>query len=223
MKHLLITEEELRLKMTEIGKSLYDDKLTYGTSGNISVRIPGTETCLIKPSGYSFKNLKPDDFILIDTNTRKNLKGSQLPSIETPFHTKLYQKRKDVGGVVHVHPKYSTIFSILKIKIIPMGVELFEAPALANGIGIARFALPGSDELAINLVNGIKDKVACLMPNHGITTLGKTIEEAAINARAVERLAELQFYVMLLGKPKPLPKYALKNLINLAMEKGLLV
>ena len=89
-------EEELREKLSNIGKSLYNCNLTHGTSGNISARVTGTKTCLIKPSGYSFKDLLPEDFILVDINTRRCLKGSLSPSIETPFHTKIYQQRKEV-------------------------------------------------------------------------------------------------------------------------------
>ena len=43
-----------------------------------------------------------------------------------------------------------------------MGIEIFEAPALAKGIPVSKFAPPGTDELADNLVETMKDHVACL-------------------------------------------------------------
>jgi len=216
-------EIDLRERLAKVGRRMFAEKLTHGASGNISARIPGTDACIIKPSGYSFAELEPHHFIVVDINTRKVLKGEEKPSIETPFHTKLYKQWPEAGGVVHVHPQYSIILSILEKEITLMGIELFDAPALAKGIALSKFAPPGSEELADNLVEAMRDKVAALMPQHGITTIGKTIEEAAINARVVEQLAQLQYEVMLIGKPKPLPQEVLNSLIERAKSRGLLI
>lgn len=216
MISLLDTEEQLRERLAKVGRRLFADGLTHGTSGNISAKLPGTEKCLIKPSGSRFCDLEPDSFLLMDINTREVLKGKAKPSIETPFHTKLYTQRPATGGVVHIHPKYCTILSILGKEIIPLGLDLYEAPALAKGVPVARFAPPGTEELANNLVKAMKDHIACLMPHHGCTTIGKTIEEAAQNAKVLEELAKLQYEVMIIGDPKPLPQ----SMINLLKEKA---
>jgi len=216
-------EQQLRDRLTTIGRQLFSEGLTHGSSGNISARIPNTDTCLIKPSGYRFCDLEPQDFLLIDIKTRRVLKGTAKPSIETPFHTRLYLQRPEAGGVVHIHPKYCTILSILSEEIVPMGLDLYSAPALARGVPLSKFAPPGSEELANNLVEAMRDSVACLMPHHGCTTIGKTIEEAANNARVLERLAQLQYEVMLVGKPAPLPQSMLDMLVERAHKKGLLV
>jgi len=151
------------------------------------------------------------------------LEGKEKPSIETPFHTRLYKQWPEAGGVVHVHPQYCTILSILGVEIVPMGVEIFEAPALAKGIPVSKFAPPGTDELADNLVESMKDHVAALMPQHGLTTIGKTIEEAATNARMAEFLAKLHYEVMLVGKPRPLRDDVKKMLLDKAKQKGFLI
>jgi len=216
-------ESDLRERLAKVGRQIFAEGLTHGVSGNISARIPGTNRCVIKPTGYSFGALEPRHFIVVDIDTRKVLEGTEKPSIETPFHTKLYKQWPQAGGVVHVHPHYSTILSIIEEPIIPMGIEITEAPALAKGIPIAKFAPPGTDELADNLVAAMREHVAALMPHHGITTIGKTIEEAATNARLVEFLAKLHYEVMLVGKPRPLREDVLKGLVERAKQKGLLI
>ena len=216
-------EKDLRERLAKVGREIFAEGLTHGASGNISARVPGTNKCIIKPSGYSFAELEPHHFIVVDIDSRKVLEGSEKPSIETPFHTKLYRQWPDAGGVVHVHPHYSTILSIIGEEIIPMGIEITEAPALAKGIPVAKFAPPGTDELADNLVKAMKDHVAALMPHHGLTTIGKTIEEAATNSRIVEFLAKLHYEVMLVGKPHPLREDVLKSLVDRAKQKGLLI
>ncbi len=214
---------DLRERLSEVGRQLYAEGLTHGSAGNISARIPGAGTCLIKPSGCSFADLEPGHFIIVDIESREVLAGEARPSIETPFHTRLYRQRPEAGGVVHIHPKYSTILSIVRGDIVPMGLDLYEAPALAKGVPTSRFAPPGSEELADEMVEALKEHVACLMPHHGITAIGRTIEEAAQNARVVERLAELQYNVMLVGEPQPLPEEMLAELVKIAEGRGLLL
>jgi len=216
-------EQELRERLTVVGRKLFEEALTYGTSGNISARIPGTNTCLIKPSGYRFCDLEPKHFLLVDINTREVIKGTAKPSIETPFHTKLYLTWPDAGGVVHIHPEYSILLSILGKKIVIMGLDIYGAPALAKGVPLSKFAPPGTEELANNLVEAMKDHVACLMPHHGCTAIGKSIEEAATNAKIVEALAEINYKVLFLGEPSPLPESMLDKLVESAKDRDLLV
>lgn len=216
-------EEELRTKLAQAGRSLYAEGLTHGASGNISARVPRASRCLIKPTGYRLCDLEPGDFIVVDIESGEVLEGEGKPSIETPFHTRLYQLRPQAGSVVHVHPKYSTVMSILGKEMVLMGMDLFSAPALAKGIPVSRFAPPGTDELAGNLVEAMREHVACLMPHHGVTAMGRTIEEAVNNARVVESLAELNYRTMLVDEPEPLPRHVLEMLVKLAGERGLLV
>ena len=216
-------EQELRERLTVVGRKLFEEGLTYGASGNISARIPGTDTCLIKPSGYRFCDLEPEHFLLVDINTREVLKGTEKPSIETPFHTKLYLQWPDAGGVVHIHPKFSILLSTLGKEVVMMGLDIYGAPALAKGVPVSKFAQPGTDELADNMVEAMKEHVACLMPHHGCTAIGKSIEEAATNAKVVEALAEINYKVLLVGDPSPLPQSLLDMLVEMARDKGLLV
>lgn len=216
-------EQELRERLARVGRKIFADGLTHGASGNISAKVPDTKTCLIKPSGYSFGDLEPEHFLLVDINTREVLEGAAKPSIETPFHTKLYIQWEDAGGVVHIHPKYCTILSILGKEIVPMGLDLYAAPALAKGVPLAQFGRPGTEELADFMVDAMREHVACLMPHHGCTTIGKTVEEAAQNAKVLESLAMLQYEVMLVGEPEPLPRSMLEMLVERAVERNMLV
>ena len=104
-----------------------------------------------------------------------------------------------------------------------MGLDIYRAPALAKGVPVSKFAPPGTEELADNMVEAMREYVACLMPHHGSTAIGKSIEEAANNAKVLEDLAKLQYEVMLVGKPESLPQSMLDRLIERARKNGLLV
>ncbi|MEM3714706.1 MAG: class II aldolase/adducin family protein [Nitrososphaeria archaeon] len=213
-------EKGLRERLAKVAHLIWDDGLVTGTSGNISMRVPGTSRCIIKPSGFRMCELKPEDFIVVDIYTREVLEGEHKPSIETPFHTTMYRIRPDVGGVVHTHSHFATVFGIAGIELVPMGMILYTAPKLAKGIGIAEYADPGTEQLALNIGAALGERYAVLMPHHGVITVGKDVEEAYTNAKAVEELAKLQYEVMQIGKPQPLPEKTIKKFLETTETKG---
>ena len=201
----MTVEQKLREDLSKTCLMLQREGLTSGTTGNISARLPGKNICLIKPSGFCLGDVKPEDFLLVDITTRKVVQGEGKPSIETPFHTVIYNVRRDAGSIIHVHTHYATVLSILDIPIEIYTTDIWEAPELRKGIAIAPYAPPGSEKLAKNLGDALVSCDAAIMPHHGITTIGDTPGHAAINAIVLERMAKIQYHAMLLGNPKKLP------------------
>jgi L-fuculose-phosphate aldolase len=186
----------LRSRLVNVGKQLYNYGLVVGTEGNISARIPGTDKILIKPSGVSMGFLKAEDFIVVDLDGNK-VEGELSPSIETPLHTAIYRVRSDVQGVVHTHAPFATAFGIAGTEIIPLQVEMFLY--IPNGVPIVSFEMPGSRELAEAVQKLIVDFNAVILENHGVITVGSTIEEACLLNRMVEECAKVQLVATLLA------------------------
>jgi len=95
--------EDISERMVKAGRELHKNGLVRGTSGNISARIPGTDTFLIKPSGARMEALEPGELVLVDLQGNK-IRGEAQVSLETPIHAAIYRGRKDVQAVVHNHP-----------------------------------------------------------------------------------------------------------------------
>jgi len=207
-------EKDLRERLAKVGQQMWDANLVSGSAGNTSVRIPGTKTCLIKPSGFRMCDVKPDEYLIVDIYTREVLKGTYKPSNETPFHTMIYRIREDVRGVVHTHSYYVTILATLGVNLVPMFQYLYSALHLVNKIGIVEYATGGSEQLSKNVESVLKNNNAALMPHHGAIVIGKTIEEAYSGCLAIEALAKFQFDMMKVGKPVPLPDSTLQMLIE---------
>ncbi|MGB9684683.1 MAG: class II aldolase/adducin family protein [Candidatus Bathyarchaeales archaeon] len=188
----------LREGLVSVGRQLYYYGLVVGAEGNISARIPGTDKVLIKPSGVSMGYLRAEDLIIVDLDGNR-VEGALAPSIETPLHTAIYRARSDVNGVVHTHAPFATAFGIAGIEIIPLQVEMFLY--IPNGVPIVPFELPGSKALAEAVQKVIKDFNAVILENHGIITVGSTVEEACLLNRMVEECAKVQLVAtMLAGK-----------------------
>ncbi len=183
-------------RMVKAGKELHAQGLVRGTSGNISARVPGTDTFLIKASGARMECLKPEELVLVDLQGNK-IRGKSNVSMETPIHAAIYRARKDVQAVVHTHAPTATAFGIAKTEILPLQVELFML--LPNGVPIVPFEVPGSKVLAAAVQKKIKNYDAMILENHGIVTVGSTIEAACSLNEMVEEGAKVQLLAMTLA------------------------
>jgi len=199
--------KETSVKIIKAGKKLHEKGLIIGKSGNISVRIPGTETFLIKSSGSSMESLKPTQLVLVNFLGNK-IRGDSRVSIETPMHSAIYRVRKDVQAIVHTHPPTATAFGIAKTEIRPLQIEHFML--LPNGVPVVPYQQPGSRELAVAVQKKIAICDAIVLENHGIVTVGSTLEAACNLNLIVEEAAKIQLLVKILDS---------KKTINLARAK----
>jgi L-fuculose-phosphate aldolase len=200
--------KEIGENLTRAGKRLHKRGLVIGNSGNISARIPGTNTILIKPSGASLELLKHEELVIVDLQGNK-VKGERSVSMETPMHTAIYRTREDVQAVVHTHPPTATAFGIAKMEILPLQVEMFIQ--LPDGVPIIPFEIPGSRTLAKKMQRKIAKCNAVILENHGIVTVGSTIEAACNLNEMVEEAAKIQFLVMSLAGKTDMNLVSLKK------------
>jgi len=188
--------KDISERIVKAGRELHDRGLVRGTSGNLSAKIPGTDTFLIKPSGRRMENLKPEELVLVDLQGNK-IRGETSVSVETPIHAAIYRARKDVQAVVHTHAPTATAFGIAKTEILPLQIELFML--LPNGVPVVPFKAPGSKALADAVQKKVTNYDAVILENHGIVTVGSTIEAACSLNEMVEEGAKIQFLVMMLA------------------------
>jgi L-fuculose-phosphate aldolase len=187
--------KDISEKIVKAGRELYNHGLVRGTSGNISARIRGTDTFLIKPSGTRMEALKPEELVLVDLQGYK-VRGESKVSMETLMHAAIYRIRKDAQAVVHSHAPIATAFGIAKMEILPLQIEMFML--LPKGVPLVPFKPPGSKALAEAVQKKITNYDALILENHGIVTVGSTIEEACSLNEMVEEGAKIQLLTKLL-------------------------
>ena len=166
-----------------------------GTSGNLSLRIPGG--FLITPSGAPYDTLEPADLIELDDEGRPF--GHGRPSTEWRLHRDLLAARPEIGAVVHCHPPFGTALACVR-RDIP-AVHYMVAVAGGNGIRCARYATFGTAELAANALEAMAGRRACLLANHGTVAVGKGLDDALRVAIEVEVLAEQYWRALQIGEP----------------------
>jgi L-ribulose-5-phosphate 4-epimerase len=164
--------------------------LQTGTGGNLSVRIPGTETMLIKASGGSFADLQAADIVHADFSGRV-LAGAAKPSRELKSHALLYLQRPDAGAIFHSHSPWSIAcaarFDAVPLVTLHMEMKLGSIPVLASE-GHADGQMV--DDLAAFLAVHA-DARAFIHRRHGIFSLAAEIGAAEMQAELVEECAKI--------------------------------
>ena len=193
MKKILI---DAKKQLVKIASQIYQNGLTPGKSGNISIKIPCNidYKIVISPSGVSLKNINLENVIVIDNEGNK-LEGYGKPSSEMIMHLEIYKKRKEVSVIVHTHSPYATGFSFSGEKIPHLeGFGEIIKPYLNE----VDYAVPGSMELAKMASNGLEKEDMLILKNHGVLAIGTNIDDAVLLAEFVENSAKTSFITCIL-------------------------
>ncbi|GAB3223603.1 L-ribulose-5-phosphate 4-epimerase [Glycomyces halotolerans] len=187
--------------------ALHAELLRWGlvtwTSGNVSGRVPGTDIVVIKPSGVSYDDMRPELMVVTDLDGEV-LDGDLKPSSDAESHSYVYRNMPEVGGVVHTHSPYATAWAA-RAEPIPCVLTAM-ADEFGGEIPLGPFALIGSDDIGRGIVQTLRDhrSPAVIMQNHGVFTIGanpKAAVKAAVMAEDVARTVHLSRQ---LGEPVPI-------------------
>ena len=199
--------ENFKKLIVNTGRKLYKQNLTIGTWGNISVLDPDTDLVYIKPSGINYNEIDLEDIMVIDKKG-KIVEGFRKPSIEMPMHLSIYNARKDVKAIVHYHPIYSSVLAVTGFSL-PGICEDF-VQIVGEKVLCAKYALPGSEELAKNAVVSLGNRNAVFLLNHGTLCVGRDIKEAMKVCYVVEKTAHIYILSKNLGKCRVIPEEDIK-------------
>lgn len=181
-------------KLVEYARLCWDRGLTESTGGNMSVRADDN-TIYITPTFIVKHFLKVEDMVRLSLDGEK-LEGEKEPSSERKMHLLIYRERADVKAIFHAHPPYVTTFAVSGEKI-PINV-LPEAVLLVRDIAYLPYKTPGTQEFANVFTSELKKgKDVFVLQNHGVTVVGKNIEEAYARLETLEFVARICF---ILGK-----------------------
>ena len=212
-------QKELREMICEIGRRMFLGGMATSNDGNISVRL-GTGDILCTPTGISKGYMKPECICRINREGKLlQAGGNYRPSSEIRMHLRVYEKRPDVGAVVHAHPPYATSFEIAGI---PLARPIMaEAVVQLGYVPVAPYGTPSTEEVPDSIEPFLKDFNACLLQNHGALAWAGSLEAAYMKLESVEFYARQLFQTRLLGSAKLLDEEKLETLYELRRRMGL--
>ena len=217
--------EALKKQVFEANLELPKLGLVDFTWGNVSGKDPETGAIVIKPSGVPYETMKESDMVVVDADGRV-IEGKLRPSSDLPTHIELYCHFPAIGGIVHTHSTWATVWAQACRGIPALGTthadyffgEIPCTPILTEqqtaghyeaetGLAIVeRFRAGGIDPSRMSAV---------LVANHGPFAWGKDADAAVHNAAVLELTARMAMLSMQLtpGLP-PMPQHLLEKHFN---------
>ena len=207
------TITKLREEVSRLHSELTRNELVVWTAGNVSARVPGQDLMVIKPSGVSYDDLKPENMVVTDLLGRV-VDGEHSPSSDTAAAAYVYRHMPHVGGVVHTHSTFATAWAA-RGEAIPCVLTMM-ADEFGGEIPVGPFALIGDDSIGVGIVETLKNhrSTAVLMQNHGVFTIGKDAKSAVKSAVLCEEVARTVHTARLLGQTLPIPSDAIDSLYD---------
>lgn len=190
-------EAKAREFICEMGRSMFERRLTFGSSGNISMRI--ADGWLMTPTGSSLGRLEPHRLSKLDDHGR--LVDGDEPTKESFLHLAMYRERAKAGAVVHLHSTHSVAVSCLD------GIDHEDVLPPITAYYVMRvgklplipYYAPGDKALGEAVGRAAAKHNAVLLANHGPVVAGTSLT-AAIDA--IEELEETaRLYLLLHGRP----------------------
>ncbi len=191
------TEEGIRRRLAETGRSFFLRGLAGGSTGNLSARLPDGGY-IATPTGVSLGELDPAALSRLDA-TGTHIDGLK-PTKEVFVHLACYAAREECGAIVHLHSPFATAVSCLN-GLNPHDVTPAATPygLMRYGrIGMVPYCKPGSTQLRDAVGRLAAAHAALLLANHGLMATGRDMAAAASNADEMEDACRL--FILLRGQ-----------------------
>ncbi|HSG00987.1 MAG TPA: class II aldolase/adducin family protein, partial [Vicinamibacterales bacterium] len=138
--------EQERRDIVEIGRRLWTRGFVASNDGNISVKV-APDRLLMTPSGVSKYDMTVEMMVVTDLEGKVvSAPPGRRPSSEMLMHLVAYDKRPEIGAVVHAHPPIATGFAVAGIPL--DRAVLAEVVTTLGSIPIAEYGTPSTRELA---------------------------------------------------------------------------
>jgi len=208
--------ENLQKQVYAANMQLPELGLVTLTWGNVSGIDRKRGVMVIKPSGVPYKDLSPDNMVVVDMSG-KVVSGDGKPSSDTATHLRLYEAFPDIGGVVHTHSSWATIFAQSGVAIPAFGTthadyfygEIPCTRALTDAEIAKEYELETGNVIAETFLSAKTGKIdplampAVVVKNHGPFSWGKSPMEAVENALVMEEVAKMAYHTKMLNPKAP--------------------
>lgn len=178
--------------------------LGEGAAGHITVRDPEhPETFWLNPFGVHFSRVKVSNLIRVDHDG--NVVEGNYPVNRAAFaiHSSIHKARPDVVAAAHTHGVYGRAFSALGRPLAMINQDVcafYNDHVLYDDYGGVVLELDEGERIAETL----GPKKAAILRNHGLLTVGGSVDEAAWWYLSMERNCQTQLLAEAAAQGQPL-------------------
>jgi L-ribulose-5-phosphate 4-epimerase len=190
------------------------------TWGNASARDPESGAIVIKPSGVPYAAMQAGDMVVVDAEGRL-LEGGLKPSSDLPTHLELYRAFPAIGGIVHTHSTWATVWAQACRGIPALGTThadyFFGEVPCTCPLTESQVAGDYEAETGLAIVERFRGldpsgMPAVLVANHGPFTWGVDAHAAVHNAAVLELVAHMALHTLQLDPgSRGMPQFLLEK------------
>ena len=156
----------------------------------------------VTPTDAHYDTLEPDDIVLA-TIEGEVVDGRRRPTSEFPLHTLLYQRRSEVGGIVHTHSEAAMTMAALGWALPPILTGFVQAAG--GAVATAHYSRPGTEEMADFTAEALAERGACFLRHHGLLAIGADLAHAFRAAAVTEATAAVYLRARAFGPVPEVP------------------
>ncbi|BBX33323.1 class II aldolase/adducin family protein [Mycolicibacterium mageritense DSM 44476 = CIP 104973] len=168
--------------------------LVVGTAGNVSIRVG--DLVVISPSGVDYEAMSARDVGIHDLDGNP-VDAVLAPSSELALHLAVY-RQTDHTAIVHTHAPASTALSTVT-DVVP--ASHYYSAMFGGAVRVAPYATFGTQQLADNVTEALRDRTAALMGNHGAVLAGQALPKVLNLVPYLEYICDVQLRAMATGAP----------------------
>jgi L-fuculose-phosphate aldolase len=204
---------EIKEEICDICHKMWQLGWVAANDGNVSVKLDDG-TFWITPSGISKSFITPEKLLRVDASM-KVLEGPEgnVPSSELKMHMRCYEKRADVGAVVHAHPPTATGYAVANIPLDEY--SMIETVITIGAVPVTPYGAPSTYEVPDAIEPYLPNHDVMLLQNHGALAIGKDLITAYYRMETLELFAKISFTARMLGGAKEISRPNIDKLLDL--------
>lgn len=196
------TRRHLKQRMVAGFRILAKLGLDEGIAGHITFRDPQHTDCFwVNPFGRSFSQIAAKDLLLV-THQGKVIHGQgPLNAAAFVIHSKIHMSRPDVVAACHSHSQSGKAMASLGEELLPItqdSLMFYEDHCVFRSFG----GVVSDEEEGQRIAECLGGKKAVILQNHGLLTVGQTVDEAVFWFIALDRACQVQLLAKAAGQPK---------------------
>ncbi|KAK3079675.1 hypothetical protein LTS18_004167 [Coniosporium uncinatum] len=166
-----------------------------GVAGHISVRDPVlTDHFWLNPFSAHFSQIKVSDLILVDEDGQVVEGEEPINAAAFAIHSEIHKARPDVHAACHAHSVYGKAFSVFgrKLDMITQdALRFWKSHAVYDNFG----GVVLDREEGLRIANALGNGKAVILQNHGLITVGQSVDEAAFWFISLDKTCHSQLLV----------------------------
>jgi L-ribulose-5-phosphate 4-epimerase len=189
---------DLRDRVVRAARLASQAGLFVANQGNFSVRDPESGTIAITPHDLAYDLMDADDLVLL-SGSGERVGGHREPSFDLDVHLRVYERRPDIGAVIHTEPPYVNAFGAVGQAIEPVTTTGLKS---ANGVvPVMPFRTVRDAAFADEMLDVMGAHHGVIWANHGMLVVGASIEQALDRSLGIEFNAKVFAIARLIGEP----------------------